>query len=425
MKKILFYIVMASALMIAGCNNDDTDIISLDIVRGDVEFTAAGGSGTIIISSSVTVSAHSNKSWLTIIEQEITMSSIPFVLAENTHISARTATITIHDGSNSKEVNITQEGSVFFISNEITMPPAASTYNIEYTSNAGTIPTVVVSAENESWLSASVLNGELVITTLSDNVIERSATIRLVSAWKSQEIKITQKGIIDRTLATIFNGDVNPYNVILLEEEVEATGYTINTDKTWIRYSVDNNVLTIYADTQNDTGSLRTGSLTITTNSVTATINVTQYYDTLYKYLSGSWKMKHAAGSTNVTLEEYTGTTNNAVMVMRGLTFAFGLQLDNSTGKLAILSQKVAERTDGIEMFLCLYNTAVSRVTRVDQTGFNILFNGDFLNPALYLQDNGIWESYIADGIGFCYYDSYGVYQGYNTIYYYIESFTK
>lgn len=425
MKKKLFYIVIASVLMITGCNSDDTDMIFLDIIKADVEFTAAGGSGTITISSSIAVSAQSNKSWLTIIEQDITMSSIPFVLAENSTISARTATITISEGSNSKEVNITQEGSIFFISDEVIMPPAATTYDVEYASNAGAIPVVVVPTEYRSWLSASVLNGKLIVATLSDNIIERSATIKLVSAWKNQEVKIIQKGIVDRTLATIFNGDVNPYNVIILDKEVEDKGYSISADKTWIKYSVDNGVLTIYSDTQNDTGSLRSGSLSITSNDVTATIEVAQYHDTLYKYLSGSWKMNHNLSSTNVTFEEYTGTHNNAVMIVKGLAYEFGVGFDASTGKIVIVSQQVASGGDGSLMYLCPYNTAASRVTIVDGAGFNISFNGDFLNPSLTLQDNGVWRNYVADGFGFCVYDPYGTYLGYRTLYFYVKSFTK
>lgn len=105
---------------LVGCNDDDSPVGEsiLNIKSADLDFTAVGGEGSIIVDGYGTISAASDKDWCTVSVDGMT---IHVTVAESQEITSRTALITISTGTDSREVPVVQSGALATLGNEPTL----------------------------------------------------------------------------------------------------------------------------------------------------------------------------------------------------------------------------------------------------------------------------------------------------------------
>ena len=154
---------------LAGCSKEEAEETYLRIERSDVEFSAAGGTGEILISTNAaSVSAVSGKDWLTITSENT--ESVLFSVAESGDEFSRVASVTITAGGVSQAVTVSQMGVICDIGadriSDLSLAPEGETLTIPYSTNSGT-PQVALS--DNSWLTAEVDSENIILTAGRNN----------------------------------------------------------------------------------------------------------------------------------------------------------------------------------------------------------------------------------------------------------------
>ncbi|MCR8916711.1 BACON domain-containing protein [Bacteroides sp. ET225] len=153
MKKILYFLMPFLCMGLVGCNDDDSPVGEsiLNIKSADLDFTAVGGEGSIIVDGYGTISAASDKDWCTVSVDGMT---IHVTVAESQEITSRTALITISTGTDSREVPVVQSGALATLGNEPTLHVFGydgGTFEYSFKSNVGY--TVEIPEDAKSWIS--------------------------------------------------------------------------------------------------------------------------------------------------------------------------------------------------------------------------------------------------------------------------------
>ncbi|MBR1407003.1 MAG: BACON domain-containing protein [Bacteroidales bacterium] len=157
MKRFFTLIFVAlSALVLAGCAQEQPDGAeylvdnSLGILSRDVFFQPGGGTGSIVVDTEGTVTASSNKDWLTV---SVNGSTVELTAAKNPDIESRYAEVTIKSGESGATVIAQQYGykTVSFSGNDIVASGKSQTHSFLYTYEED----MVVSSDAD-WIKASV-----------------------------------------------------------------------------------------------------------------------------------------------------------------------------------------------------------------------------------------------------------------------------
>lgn len=195
MKKILSAIIV-SVFALSGCVSEESPEAYLEIVSVDKEFSAAGGAGEVVISTSAKdISAVSDKSWLTVDGADAT--SVRFTVGQSDNEFSRTANITISADGASQVVNVVQMGAILSVDDEpLEIGAGGGEITIECYSNIAEIKVEI----DRDWLSYTVENSTIVLSA-GPNLEGRdlSATVSVGGTWKDP-IKIT----VTQPMVTIF-----------------------------------------------------------------------------------------------------------------------------------------------------------------------------------------------------------------------------
>ena len=195
MKKILSAIIV-SVFALSGCVSEESPEAYLEIVSVDKEFSAAGGAGEVVISTSAKdISAVSDKSWLTVDGADAT--SVRFTVGQSDNEFSRTANITISADGASQVVNVVQMGAILSVDDEpLEIGAGGGEITIECYSNIAGIKVEI----DRDWLSYTVENSTIVLSA-GPNLEGRdlSATVSVGGTWKDP-IKIT----VTQPMVTIF-----------------------------------------------------------------------------------------------------------------------------------------------------------------------------------------------------------------------------
>lgn len=430
--KILLFAVLP--LAIAACSTENETIDSIDILSADSEFSATAGEGVILLSASGdNLKATTNAEWLTI-QRSNSSSSVRFEVSENTSLSNRAAVITLKNGSAAREVVVYQQGAILTIPNKVTMPIKKSSVRVQYNVNLDIIPSVSIVKGSEWFSATSNDNGEIIIQTKTDNMIERQGIINVRTAWSSINITVTQLGFIDKTSVYLFNGSLFFSDVIELNQEV-VDALELSGQEDWYEAKIIGTDLKITALEPNNGTETRTSNLVLTYGDISATILVAQENSIFYEYLKGTWEMLYMNNLRKKTVRIRMSDKEGLEDVMV-LSIAPGNQelnsplvFDETTGKLSLAPCEVARfNVSGNPLYITLYNSGNSYITKREDVSVDLIFNRDYNNPQLLFKDNGSWSTQIADGLVFAEYTinvDLLEYEDYYAVYPYVTAFAK
>lgn len=193
MKKIIEYLTVFIGLVLiaaGGCSRYryDEPVQSLFIVESDLNFTAEGGTGTILARSDRgAITAASNQDWCTVSVAGMTVNVTAAPLSD---ISNRTALVTVSSGGQSQVVPVTQSAGRFILETyAITAGWDEGTYEVGYTS----FEPVTVQA-TEDWITVREENGVIVIEVVKNpsNVDNRNGAVIVTCGNVTVSIDVNQ-----------------------------------------------------------------------------------------------------------------------------------------------------------------------------------------------------------------------------------------
>lgn len=116
MKKMyMLLLLLAAGLTFTACSDDDIDNpyareSTIVVEKSNLDFTAAGGTGTVSVNVAQGVTAKSSVSWAT---PTVNGAEITVTVEPSTTAYGRTGLITIYNGKDSTQVNVHQSGVIF------------------------------------------------------------------------------------------------------------------------------------------------------------------------------------------------------------------------------------------------------------------------------------------------------------------------
>lgn len=323
---------------IVSCDDSNDNTEEIKILRRDTNIAATGGSLTVTLSTEGD-KVISDKGWCV---ASISGNVVNITLEANTNLEGRTAMLTVSKGSESLSFPITQPGNLV---------PTAEVDNLEFDAHGGSQQVNVRNAipftatSQADWLSTQV-NGSTLILTAEPNYTEKaiSTTVKLVSEGLESEFTVTQTGIkMIPEVNTLTMSNSGGEAVIKVNSTLPFTAVS---DKDWLAVSFDNNSVTIKA-LANSVTSARSAEVTLTSETLTATISVVQ---SMYPDYIGNWTLTGMDGGNsftyNLTIEEATINSTYKVtgwgksIVATDRNYAIQANFDPPTGLIYITAQE-------------------------------------------------------------------------------------
>lgn len=391
------YIINTIALLLSlawcfsACSDDDNEESGLRIVKSDVSFDANGGTGSITFVAGGTVSAHSDKDWLTMAVPA--SGTVSFTVDENLDILGRTATVTITQNGKSEVMAITQLGAILDPVRKYTISALNKTTLFDLYANTSN---VTVSAA-DSWVDISVVNGQLVVTPELNTGQERSTILTFNAGWKTTTSVLTQQSFVDvsRVWLDVYGNAIS----FTVHDDINelATDWAAQPGDTWMHVAQNGQTVTVTAD-ENTTGSFRASNVIIQAGGVTITVPAREsgVYN-FYNYFLGTWKLLYNDGDSEVNVI-LTENVANASYTMTGLYQPVTISFDNTTKKMKIVAHNTGRYASLFYTFFRPCDMASGgRIIANLTVGFDLEFNYDELDNSIKISDNGIWGSNIAD----------------------------
>lgn len=322
MKKLLsFMILLAGVISFTSCSDDNptyTAPAQLSLQRADAFFEAAGGTGSIVVNGSETITATSDANWVAV---AVSGNIVNLTVAANNNLENRSANVLLKSATASKEVNITQRGIVYGIAegNEYRIADAAnSTVLVDVAQSAGV--TVECLAD---WLTATFHSATGVIEIVAasnDAEKERYGLVALQTGNVKDTLLIVQDAFvfkIEKTALTMpSEGGVQ---TVAIEH---SRPVTVEADVDWIKCSLNATADSIVVNVAENPDEARKGTITVKSSSFTKTITVGQEAEEVPlptdpddpsqdDQIWGTYTFYWAADNTydlgNFTIEKYTG----------------------------------------------------------------------------------------------------------------------
>ena len=330
MKKIFWYMM---ALVLVGCAftacNDDEDQVQpvlLEVVKSDVDFAAAGGSGTIQIKCvEGQVTATADKSWVTI--TGATPQAVQFAVAESADPLIRTATITIKAGTAVESVSILQQPATMDIESQIIEvdPTGQTPTTITYDTSMASAPVVTI-PEDGQWLKVTAEAGKLTFVGDLNYKGERETVVTVEQGWKPVQFTVTQDMV---NLVTFEVPEMNDRDAITVEciptEYMAMTSgnWEVQSPNDWITVTKNETGCTVEV-AENNSGAVRTSEVNVLVDGEVLMTYTFKQKIYSYKFFLGQWTMNYNGTSTlKVTFAEkepgisyyMNGLTYNNVVV--------------------------------------------------------------------------------------------------------------
>lgn len=402
MKKILSAIIV-SVFALSGCVSEESPEAYLEIVSVDKEFSAAGGAGEVVISTSAKdISAVSDKSWLTVDGADAT--SVRFTVGQSDNEFSRTANITISADGASQVVNVVQMGAILSVDDEpLEIGAGGGEITIECYSNIAEIKVEI----DRDWLSYTVENSTIVLSA-GPNLEGRdlSATVSVGGTWKDPiKITVTQPMVTifeQRTLA--FSKDEGSEELLKTEfyDEV-GQGLTASPSDEWITYNGETASVSVL---ENTSGAARSGSISFVNadGKTVQTITVSQLMYS-HSYFLGEWKFRYSTSDGGTVIEKDVTLSENedgTGYIMSGLEYDIELGYDEEAGKLTMVFQYVG--MSGAKYVYVCARTSGGTYSWTEGYGLDLIFNMSDDSPELEAVDNGVWTAAEDPVTGFGFY---------------------
>ncbi|MDR1369837.1 MAG: hypothetical protein LBJ72_06895 [Dysgonamonadaceae bacterium] len=204
MKKIIYMVILFAAFVVVGCENESYrsfDETQVEIEESNVIFTAKGGTGAIVVASSVkSVSATSDQSWCAL---NVSGNTITVTVSENMNMSGRTALVTIRSNDKVNYVPVTQASVHLTLDSyeTVTFLGRGGTISFPYECDAS----VTVISEYP-WLTGTVSGNAVTLTASanSDFLESRTAKIKIVAG---NNLAMLQLNVLQGELITSYEPD--------------------------------------------------------------------------------------------------------------------------------------------------------------------------------------------------------------------------
>ena len=198
MKKYLnMMLALSGAVLLYSCSTQEPDgsqyaaSPSIEIVSKDDVFPSEGGTGTIVVNTRETVTAASDRTWLTV---SVSGRSIYLTATENETLESRYASVSIKAGEAASEITVQQFGvtSELMWESSYDFPYGGDELSLGF-SESGVIRVTV--PEGKDWISVDVEDKVLTITT-SPNAYKasREGKVRFSAGEKVREVGVVQAG---------------------------------------------------------------------------------------------------------------------------------------------------------------------------------------------------------------------------------------
>ncbi|GAB6008907.1 BACON domain-containing protein [Dysgonomonas reticulitermitis] len=187
MKRIIYFLMVL--VIMTGCSQYEYNLSDpgLKIKESQLDFSAKGGNGYILVESDMPISAKSNADWCQI---KVVDKKIEVTVASYSDIENRTAIVTVTtDNGIPVNVPVTQSASLFIIETLV-----FDTDFVETTLKTHVISDKVVTVSSaDTWIDAKYENDSVYISVLfNNNPTIRSGTVEVTSGAVTQVIKISQ-----------------------------------------------------------------------------------------------------------------------------------------------------------------------------------------------------------------------------------------
>lgn len=306
MKKFANILMLLLCVCIVSCDDDsDTAALGIGVTGRDVDITASGGTLTVTLSMEGD-QVVSDQSWCA---ASISGKLVTLTVEANKGLEGRTALVTVTKGAENISFPITQPG------NKI---PLAETEKVAFDAHGGTREISVESTlaleafvpADAPWLTAQVNGDKLILTAQNNYTLNNLSTnVKLKSGNLETEIVVTQSGIAlvpEKTDVVMYNGGDEK------TIEVESTlDFTAVSGAQWLTVTKNDGSITLNAE-DNSGNALRTAAVTLTSESLVVTINVTQR-PPIYSDYIGKWALTGMNGNTsftyNLSIEQATANS--------------------------------------------------------------------------------------------------------------------
>lgn len=292
MRKLYSILYLLLCLCITGCDDDSNEgEPTLSIVKSDITFTAAGGTGSIEVDALQAIKAESDKDWCTV---AVNGKTVTLTVGMNPDISGRTALITVISEDEIQQLSCSQAG------NRVPLPEKEA---VTFDANGGTVKIVVESVlpydvrTEADWINCTIEEDTLSITVPTNYVTtSRNAALTLTVGKLESQIAVEQTGIVLQPevseLVVANGGETVRINV---QSTLEFTAVS---DQEWLTVTAAKNYITLEAG-DNTGGTPRSATVTLNSKGIVATIDVIQK-PLVYEDFLGTWVLTASNEGTPV-----------------------------------------------------------------------------------------------------------------------------
>ena len=295
--------------------------------------------------SDLAVSVKSNVTWITGVSES--SGTVSYAVAENNSGSSRTGKITVTYAGVSKEFTVTQSYSATSLSLSPTSAShdyTSNTYTFKYTiSNPREGQKATVST-TDSWITGVTDNNGTVSYTVAENNSgsSRTGTITVAYAGVSKDFTVSQSysavslSLSPTSASHDYTSGTYTFNYTVSNPR-EGQKATVTASDSWITGIIDNNGTVSYTVAENNSGSSRTGKITVTYAGISEEFLVVQMENledlslngTANSYVvskTGSYCFKSVKGNSSTSV----GTVSSVVVLWE----SFGTSTTPSVGDL-------------------------------------------------------------------------------------------
>ena len=322
--------------------------INLDNTSVTLGYAASSSSFTYSIpdpQDGYTLKVEASHDWITDVKDN--GSGISFSVKENNSGSSRTGKITVTYAGVSKVFTVTQS----YTASGISLSPASGshdytsgTYNFKYTITNPREGQDASVSTSDTWITGVTDSNGTVSYTVAENNSGSSRTGKITVAYAgvSKEFTVTQSYTASGISLSPTSGSPDytsgTYNFkYTITNPREGQDASVSTSDTWITGVTDTNGTVSYTVVENNSGSLRTGKITVTYAGVSKEFTVTQGHvpvdlsasATANCYIvssAGSYYFKSVKGNSSASV----GTVSSVAVLWE----SFGTSVTPSVGDL-------------------------------------------------------------------------------------------
>lgn len=287
MKNILYIALSLLLVSVSACSEPDyqKDLEPLGLLRSNTRFTYAGGTGEIVVDTNETVTAvldESGEGWC-----EISVAKNVVTVNVNEHSATGSrhtfVTLSVKDGRKT-QLAISQTSFYLNVPEELTINCLSSQSTLagdRYISYSPKNLTTIEAIEDVQWIRSATVNtaeGTVTIDAEVNQGAARDGIVKVIAGTQEREVIVTQQAVAVVTSSDPINLAKNGAATVIDFEVPGGAGLTSATsDASWCTVTYDNTAKTITVSATNYTGSFgRNTTLTLTSGSITTTVNVSQ-----------------------------------------------------------------------------------------------------------------------------------------------------